>query len=636
MKCDPERDLSRSLPYHSGSTPQPARGAGTGHDARAAHFPDGIQLNDLTDTAPGLALRNVLIIDDSEEFRILLAHHLQALYPGIAVIPYDPPSRGRPPDDFPWSNFDLAVIDYELGNGENGLDWLRAFRHTPRFPPVIVMTAHGNEQLAVKAMKSGAQHYLSKLTYDRDSLAEAVTEALREREEEIRQPASHALRDSVFDKALFYTRLEAVLEGGGATAHCAIVLASIDDLEGLQQRLGLLEIDSLMAHLGEIVAVCLQREDLEVNVTRIGDGTVAALASGATGKGREQHLGSVLCEAIDSTPYVSMGERVTVHASIGIVPLVGESPARSARDLFSQADVAVRMARRSRSTSHFVRMPESVTSVGADLRTVLDLQSAIAERRLQARFQQLASVSETSADLDAAFYQCRVRIVAEHGAPPRIPDLLVEPQGRRTLDRWVIRDSLGRVLQMVARGVRRGGLLVRLSEESLSDTSFEQWLRALVEHAKAPRIVSGVVFELRAEDVLGLGPQAATAMRHLRDDHGAKFALLDIPSVAVLQGCRRHAPYAFTKLIAPGNGSGNMSTRDEAEFAEAVRVSHEMGAFVVAERVERAEQLAKAIQHGVDFAQGFFIQDPQEDMTGSGLVEAVNLDDSWSGRLGFT
>ncbi len=79
-----------------------------------------------------------------------------------------------------------------------------------------------------------------------------------------------------------------------------------------------------------------------------------------------------------------------------------------------------------------------------------------------------------------------------------------------------------------------------------------------------------------------------------------------------------------------------MSTRDEGEFAEAVRLSHEMGAYVVAERVERAEQLAKAIQHGVDFAQGFFIQDPQEDMTGSGLIEAVNLDDSWRGRLGFS
>jgi EAL domain-containing protein (putative c-di-GMP-specific phosphodiesterase class I) len=462
--------------------------------ASSSPFPDGICVNELTDGTPAPVLRDALIIDDSEDFRVLLFHHLQALYPGIVVTPYDPPSRGRPGDDFPWSGFDLVVVDYELGNGENGLDWLRDLRDIPRFPPVIVMTAHGDEELAVRAMKSGAQYYLSKLSYDRNRLACAISEVVREREEENRQSASAALRLSVFDKAQFYARLEEALGGSGPTAHRVMVLVSIDDLEELQQLLGLLEMDNLIAHLGETVAAALQRQELQVNVTRVADGAVA-----------------------------------------------------------------------------------------------------------------------------------------EHGDPPRVPDLLVEPEGRRTLDRWVIRNSLGRVLQMVARGVRRGGLLVRLSEESLSDTSFKQWLQALVEHVKAPRVMSGVVFELRAEDVLGLNPRAASVMKHLRDDHGAKFALLDIPSASVLRSCQRHAPYAFVKLIAPGSGNERSAAWNEFEFAEAVRMSHQMGAFVVAERVERAEQLAMAIQHGVDFAQGYFIQDPQENIADSGPIEAVNLDDTWKG-----
>lgn len=59
--------------------------------------------------------------------------------------------------------YDLLVVDYQLP-GINGLDLMKCLKSENRFPPTIMMTAFGNEQLAVEAMKLGAVDYIVKDT----------------------------------------------------------------------------------------------------------------------------------------------------------------------------------------------------------------------------------------------------------------------------------------------------------------------------------------------------------------------------------------------------------------------------------------------------------------------------------------
>jgi len=123
-------------------------------------------------------LKTVLIIDDSRDFRSLLRLFLNKEFTEIDIEEYDLDSHGRPRDDFEWSNYDVLLLDYNLGQDQDGLEWLKTFSKKPDFPPTVFLTAEGDEYTAVKAIKLGASDYLNKKDITPKTLAGAINEAL--------------------------------------------------------------------------------------------------------------------------------------------------------------------------------------------------------------------------------------------------------------------------------------------------------------------------------------------------------------------------------------------------------------------------------------------------------------------------
>lgn len=56
---------------------------------------------------------------------------------------------------------DAAILDYQLPDGD-GLELLRRLREIGPEVPIIILTAHGSIDLAVRAIKEGAEHFLTK------------------------------------------------------------------------------------------------------------------------------------------------------------------------------------------------------------------------------------------------------------------------------------------------------------------------------------------------------------------------------------------------------------------------------------------------------------------------------------------
>jgi len=73
---------------------------------------------------------------------------------------------------------DLIFLDYMLGS-ETGLEVLNAIENEGCFLPVIMLTGHGSEEIAVEAMKAGVSDYLVKGRIDSESLRLAISNALQ-------------------------------------------------------------------------------------------------------------------------------------------------------------------------------------------------------------------------------------------------------------------------------------------------------------------------------------------------------------------------------------------------------------------------------------------------------------------------
>lgn len=132
----------------------------------------------------------VLIVDDDERFAALLQQLLAAVPLGITLAPHWVNSAATAREAFDQNRFELVLLDNKLP-GADGLDLLAELAQRPpeRQPAVIMLTATGNETIAVQAMKRGAVDYLSKLDLDLAALTRAIHVALQRRqlEQEIRQ-----------------------------------------------------------------------------------------------------------------------------------------------------------------------------------------------------------------------------------------------------------------------------------------------------------------------------------------------------------------------------------------------------------------------------------------------------------------
>jgi serine/threonine protein kinase len=120
---------------------------------------------------------NILMIDDSKDFRALVRLYLAKQLKTARLVEYEIENLGKPGPDFNWSDYDVLLLDYNLGGGENGFTWLKEFSSATGFPPTIILTAEGDEYIAVKAIKLGAANYLNKVDMSPRRLIEAIIEA---------------------------------------------------------------------------------------------------------------------------------------------------------------------------------------------------------------------------------------------------------------------------------------------------------------------------------------------------------------------------------------------------------------------------------------------------------------------------
>jgi len=605
-------------------------------------------------------LKAVLIIDDDELFLTLLKTFCTKLFPEADIDQFNPATAGVPPADFNWSRYDLLFLDYDLGKGENGLDWLRRYKSAAGFPATIMLTAQGSEELAVEAMRHGVLDYINKEKVSMSRLEEAVKNALQKHNQEILFATTQTLQTTLYNKIHFYKKLKNAIANHAMGKHAFLLQIQVDDYRDIYEDFGLLIADNFISHMAREIGSLVSSENYAMNITRIGDALIACLVTGHTdGKGGER-IAQTICDTVRNRPFSVDANRIESTVSIGIVPITA---AENADSILHKADLACRSVvrqngcswswysadavlaksrknARERDRKRDIMMPAPVTAekpavVAAPAekapepelpaptvppaparKHVIDLSEAIKQNLIQANFRPFVALSDSATQFEADLFQLRMNVLDIQGnAVPQEALMMSEFKSGNAgmLDLWAVRFALSQLLGLQkTQGLRKRGLFIRIFDESLADNKLYDWIKSLLAKIKIPNIASTIIFEINPPAFLQHKKNAMNFIAQMRDAWGTGFALYDVVNIGVFETCQKQAGFEFLEVSVAQKAPGLI-----AGLAESAR---DAGALTILENISDAQQLNLAIENRFDYGQGDFIQPPQDKLDNASEV----------------
>lgn len=162
----------------------------------------------------------IFLIEDDEEDYVLFKAAINKLKSMTCTVEWHTSIEGALPH-FIENSYDVYFVDYKLGK-YNGLDFIQNARLQGSNAPIVLVTGLGEEDLAIKALRLGADDYLLKSEITSYILEKTIRYAIERRKAQITQEEHRVhleqqkyeeryglILDSIIDYAIF------MLDSGG-------------------------------------------------------------------------------------------------------------------------------------------------------------------------------------------------------------------------------------------------------------------------------------------------------------------------------------------------------------------------------------------------------------------------------------
>jgi diguanylate cyclase (GGDEF)-like protein len=426
----------------------------------------------------------------------------------------------------------------------------------------------------------------------------ALFQEQAERSERLRIESYQDNLTGLANRRYFEMQLNARVSNTEQASSGYLLLLRVNDLAGLNQRLGGQRTDELLKAVGlQLSRECAKYPETQNLVTRIRGGEFAVLAPGLV---REEAL--QLARSLDSalaSLHATGATDVASVASIGLAPFAHDD---SPQAVLGLADQALAQAE-SQTDTHWVCLDRSaLAGVGDDhhtWHTLLD--QALTQRRFKLYFQPVVASQDTQLVLH---HKVLTRLIDDRGQS--IPAGSFLPWLQRfgwvaRLDRLV----LERVLEQM--GDHEESLALNLSSATLEDPKA---LNALFETLRSHSdLGSRLTLEI-GEEQLPEQAMLENLTRRLRE-LGFSLSLQHFGGRFSIIGNLARLGLAYLKI----DGSYIRAIDQESDkrlFIEAVqRAAHSIDLPLIAERVETEGELTVIREMGVYGVQGRLLGEPQ-------------------------
>jgi EAL domain-containing protein (putative c-di-GMP-specific phosphodiesterase class I) len=175
------------------------------------------------------------------------------------------------------------------------------------------------------------------------------------------------------------------------------------------------------------------------------------------------------------------------------------------------------------------------------------------------------------------------------------------------IDRWVTKNALDWMASHADLVDKVEGFAINLSGQSLTDDGFADFIIGELERTQVPR--DKICFEVTETVGITNLSDAAVFIRQIKET-GCKFSLDDFGSGMSSYSYLKNLPVDVLKIDGSFVKNMDINTSDYAVVKSVCEVAHFMEKKVVAEYVESDAILKLLRDIGVDYAQGYFIEEP--------------------------
>ena len=301
------------------------------------------------------------------------------------------------------------------------------------------------------------------------------------------------------------------------------------------------------------------------------------------------------------------GRKLAISASAGVVA-VRAPVARDADDMLRDADVAMYQAKNRGRDRHELFDHALRARALRRLQIEEDLRVAIAGDDLWVAYQPIvvadsAVISGTEA-LARWDHPTLGSISPDEFIPVAEETGLILALGVRVLEIACEQTAAWRAAHPTLADLT---VSVNVSARQLSDPDLLATVVAVLDRTGLP--ADALWLEI-TESMLMTDPDSASSVLNALHGYGVRLAIDDFGTGYSSLAYLRRFPVEMLKIDRSFTMAMNESADDEAIVTSVTALAHTLGMRVVAEGVERADQLDKLRQLGCDYAQGYFIGRP--------------------------
>jgi diguanylate cyclase (GGDEF)-like protein/PAS domain S-box-containing protein len=466
------------------------------------------------------------------------------------------------------------------------------------------------EALEYQAIRENGETFPATMEFSRASIeGEPCTQVMIHRksdnkalEKEIEQLRQQDLLTGLYNHQYFMEQVQAAVDRTGkGEDNCSLLYIEPDNFKNIKDTLGIAGSDIVLADIAKFIS----ETSPEGSVSARYAGTIFTVLLCGNLYDQVETLAESIRSGLADKIFDVEGKTVTTTGSIGVLR-IGET-AQDAKRTLSQAESACSMAKENKGNQiHVFSEEDELASLEADKKMVTLLRLALKNNRFVLQYQPIVSLHAEPGER----YEVLLRMLDQDDNLIMPGDFLgaaAQAELMTEIDRWVIKTAAKAILDKRKIG-KELQFFIKISIQSLRDPSLLVWISKLLQAARLHG--SCLVFEISELGALENLKAVKAFADGLKQLH-CNLALDHVGSEANDMNYLKHLTVSYLKI----DGSLIKSVNTE-ESQEAIQKIADTGraykCMTIAEHVQDPSCLAVLWQHGVNFIQGYYLQQPED------------------------